>query len=351
MKSKAESTWGMLDALVVLAMMFSLFVSGATGQTLGAVCPGWSVTNDVRMAIDLNRDGKADLAAFDNPDSFNKSALWAAINNGDGTFSVKKNIADLDPLNVGDPTKHIRTLVDLTGRHNPDVVIFGDAGVWTVLAKGDGTYYLPHLFDNFGVQQGWDPSKHVRILADLNHDGYPDIIAFGDDGVWTALGKGDGTFTTPRPAMANQNFGVKQGWSPAKHVRLLADLDNDGFPDIVGFGDQGVWTAMSKRDGTFADAKLVIPTNFGSDQGWTPTKHVRMTAILNNVGFADIIAFGDQGVWTALSNGDGTFQTPKLVLANFGVAQGWDPSKHVRLMADLNHDGKDDIVAFGDAGV
>jgi hypothetical protein len=38
--------------------------------------------------------------------------------------------------------------------------------------------------------------RDVRILADLNHDGYPDIIGFGDDGVWTALGKGDGTFQT-----------------------------------------------------------------------------------------------------------------------------------------------------------
>ncbi len=379
MKSNAKSAWGTFDVSIILAMMLSLFVYCAAGQTLGAICPGWSVTNDVRMAIDLNRDGKADLAAFDNSDNYNHSALWTAINNGDGTFSVQKALPDLDAANAGDPTKHIRMLVDLNGDHIPDIVIFGDAGVWTSLSQqnpivappvsavertvphgGASPFEPPTVFGtpnlvlpNFGVAQGWDPSKHLRIVADVNHDGYPDIIGFGDDGIWVSLGKGDGTFGTPQPALANQNFGVQQGWSVTNDVRLLADLKNDGFLDIVGFGYQGVWTAMNKRDGTgtFADPNLVLPNFFGSQQGWTPAKHVRLTAVLNNVGLADIIAFGDQGVWTALGNGDGTFQTPKLVLANFGVAQGWDPAKHVRLMADLNNDGRDDIVAFGDAGV
>ncbi|MGO8795087.1 MAG: FG-GAP repeat domain-containing protein [Candidatus Sulfotelmatobacter sp.] len=361
---------------MILTMMFSLLVGSAVGQNLGAVCPGWSVTNDVRMAIDLNRDGKADLAAFDNADKFNNhSALWTAINTGSGVFNVQKALQNLDAANAGDPTKHVRMLVDLNGDHVPDIVIFGDAGVWTSLsqqnprvspqvtaatpANGINPVPVPTVFatptlvlPNFGVQQGWDPQKHVRLVVDVNHDGYADIVGFGDAGVWVALGNGDGTFQTPN--LVVPNFGANQGWSPAKHVRLLADLNHDGYPDIVAFGDQGVFTAMNKgdRSGTFNSVQAgLTPQNFGSNQGWSVAKHVRLTAVLNTVGYADIIGFGDQGVWTALGNGDGTFQAPKLVLANFGVAQGWDPAKHVRLMADLNHNGRDDIVAFGDAGV
>src|SRR5208282_1541975 len=135
MKSNTKSTWGIFDILMILAMMFSLFVSRATAQNLGAVCPGWSVTSDVRLAIDLNRDGKADLAAFDNSDNYNHSALWTAINTGSGIFSVQKALPDLDAANAGDPTKHIRMLVDLNGDHVPDIVIFGDAGVWTSLSQ------------------------------------------------------------------------------------------------------------------------------------------------------------------------------------------------------------------------
>src|SRR6266849_822297 len=86
-------------------------------------------------------------------------------------------------------------------------------------------------------------------------------------------------------------------------------------------------------------------------RGWRVDREVRLMADINGDGRADIVAFGDAGVWTALSNGDGTFAPPGLVLGDFGSNQGWDPSKHVRLMADINGDGKADIVAFGDAGV
>lgn len=361
MRCNRKSTGRVLDILA-LAMMFTVFARPAIGEKKGvpaetpppAPCAGWNVNYDVRTAIDVNLDGKADLAAFDNGDyAPSHSALWTAMNNGDGTFSVGKTIPNLDEANSGTPTKHLRMLVDLNGDHIPDVVIFGDAGVWTALAKGDGTYLPLQLGINyFGVQQGWDPARDVLLVVDLNHDGYADIIGFGKDGVWTVIGNGKGMFGTPTPALQKQNFGADQGWTPTKHVRLVADIEHSGFPDIVAFGDQGVWTARSNRDkqGTFANPNLV-KQNFGSNQGWTPTKHVRLTAVLNNVGYADIIGFGDEGVWTALSNGDGTFQDPRLVMANFGVAQGWDPAKHVRLMADINNDGKDDIVAFGDQGV
>jgi hypothetical protein len=47
-------------------------------------------------------------------------------------------------------------------------------------------------------------------------------------------------------------------------------------------------------------------------------KHPRFLADLTGNGRADIVGFGDAGVWTALSNGDGTFQEPHFVVANFG---------------------------------
>ena len=39
-----------------------------------------------------------------------------------------------------------------------------------------------------------------RFLADITGDGRADIVGFGDTGVWTALGNGDGTFQPPRVA-------------------------------------------------------------------------------------------------------------------------------------------------------
>ena len=41
-------------------------------------------------------------------------------------------------------------------------------------------------------------------------------------------------------------------------------------------------------------------------------------------GRADIVGFGDAGVWVALNNGNGTFAAPKLAVDNFGyTAGGW----------------------------
>jgi hypothetical protein len=39
------------------------------------------------------------------------------------------------------------------------------------------------------------------------------------------------------------------------------------------------------------------------------------------------------------------------VLADFDPALGWDGTKHLRIMGDLNGDGRADIIGFGDAGV
>ena len=40
---------------------------------------------------------------------------------------------------------------------------------------------------------GFDPTnRHPRFLADLTGDRRADIVGFGDDGVYVALGNGDG---------------------------------------------------------------------------------------------------------------------------------------------------------------
>jgi hypothetical protein len=87
-----------------------------------------------------------------------------------------------------------------------------------------------------------------------------DIIGFGNDGVFTALGNGDGTFKNFRLVL--NNFGFNHGWRVEKHPRFVVDINGDNHADIVGFGDAGVWTALSNRNGTFQESRLVL-NNFG----------------------------------------------------------------------------------------
>ena len=70
---------------------------------------------------------------------------------------------------------------------------------------------------------------------------------------------------------------------------------------------------------------------------WTP-ENPRFLADLTGDGRADIVGFGDSGVWVALNNGDGTFQPPNQVLAHMGLTQGWRVEAHPRFLADLTGD-------------
>ena len=296
------------------------------------------------MCADLNGDGRADIIGFGD------DGAWTALSNGDGAFAVARFVLANLGFNQGWRTEqHPRFAADLTGDGRADIIGFGNDGVWTALNNGDGTFGEAHfVIADLGVNQGWTVDDHPRFLADITGDGRADIVAFGNDGVWTALSNGDGSFQAPQLVLAGFNF--NQGWRGAKHARLLADLTGNGRADIVGFGDDGVWTALSNGDGTFTEAHFVI-ANLGFNQGWRPDQHPRLAADLTGDGRADIVAFGNDGVWTAVSNGDGSFAGANFVLAGFNINQGWTVDLHPRFVMDLNGDGRADIVGFGNDGV
>ncbi len=308
---------------------------------------GWRVDMHPRFVVDLIGDGLADIVGFGD------AGVWTALGNGDGTFQEPKYVlANFGYQQGWRVDKHPRFLAHLTSSGFADIVGFGDAGVWTALGNGDGTFQdAKFVLANFGYDAGgWRVDRHPRFLANLTSSGFADIVGFGDAGVWTALGNGDGTFQEGKFVLANFGYDAG-GWRVDKHPRFLANLTGSGFADIVGFGDAGVWTALGNGDGTFQDGKFVL-ANFGYDAGgWRVDEHPRLLANLTSSGFADIVGFGFAGVWTALSNGDGTFQDGKFVLANFGYQQGWRVDRHPRLVASLTKTNPAEIVGFGDAGV
>ena len=245
------------------------------------------------------------------------------------------------------------SLADISGDGRADIVGFGDDGVWTALAKPNGTFADPQfVLADFGFEAGgWRVDKHPRFLADLRGNGRCDIVGFGDAGVYVALSNGDGSFGPVQFVVPD--FGYEAGgWRVDKHPRFLADLTGNGHADIVGFGDAGVYVALGNGDGTFGPVQFVLG-DFGFEAGgWRVDKHPRFLADITGDGRADIVGFGDDGVWVALGNGDGTFQSPRLVIDDFGFdAGGWRVDKHPRFVADITGDGRADIVGFGDDGV
>ena len=310
---------------------------------------GWRVEQHPRFLADLTGDGRADIVGFGN------AGVWVSLNNGNGSFQAAQKVIGNFGFNAGGwrVDRHPRFLADLTGDGRADIVGFGNAGVWASLNNGNGTFQSAQMvIGNFGYDAGgWRVEQHPRFLADLTGDGRADIVGFGDAGVWVSLNNGNGTFQAPQ--MVVGNFGYSAGgWRVGQHPRFLADLTGDGRADIIGFGGGGVWVSLNNGNGTFQAPKMVVG-NFGYNAGgWRVDMHPRFVADLTGDGRSDIVGFGNAGVWVSLNNGDGTFQAPQMVVGNFGYdAGGWRVDRHPRYLADLTGDRRADIVGFGEAGV
>ncbi|MFC5835505.1 S8 family serine peptidase [Nonomuraea insulae] len=309
---------------------------------------GWRVERHPRFLADLTGDGRADIVGFGD------GGVWVSRNNGNATFQALQLVVGNFGYEAGGwrVERHPRFLADLTGDRRADIVGFGDGGVWVSLNNGNGTFQaLQLVVGNFGYEAGgWRVERHPRFLADLTGDRRADIVGFGDGGVWVSRNNGNGTFQAPQLAVGN--FGYEAGgWRIERHPRYLADLTGDGRADIVGFGDGGVWVSLNNGNGTFQAPQLAV-ANFGYEAGgWRVERHPRFLADLSGDGRADIVGFGDGGVWVSLNNGNGTFQAPQLAVGNFGYeAGGWRVERHPRFVADLTGDSQADLLGFGDAG-
>ncbi|MFE5901863.1 FG-GAP-like repeat-containing protein [Streptomyces sp. NPDC056488] len=282
----------------------------------------------------------------------------------DGTFTPAGGEPALKAFGHGEQAggwladKHPRFLVDTTGDGRLDLVGCHDDGVRISLQDEEGTFApladepVLRAFGHGEEAGGWLVDKHPRFLVDTTGDGRLDLVGCHDDGVWISLQDEEGTFAEPLYVL--DDFGVDQGWSSTgEHPRFLVATTNDGAVDVVGFGPQGVVVSRGRGDGTFEPSKLVL-NDFGTHQGWTGRKHLRLLADVTGDGTPDIVGFGDEGVWVAHNLGDGRFEQAQLVCRGFGYdddAGAWRVDHHPRFLADVTGDGRVDIVGFGGPGV
>ena len=193
------------------------------------------------------------------------------------------------------------------------------------------------------------PGTYPRVLADVNGDGIPDIVGFTSTGVLVALGLKGGGFG---PATYwSTSYGQNNGWTDNNtYPRMMADVNGDGKADIVGFGNNGVYVSLST--GSSFAAPVLWSTGYGHNGGWTDNNaYPRILADVNGDGKADIVGFGYSGVYVSLSTGSG-FTAPAVWYTGFTYKDTWtDNNTAPRMMADVNGDGKADIVGFGYDGV
>jgi hypothetical protein len=235
----------------------------------------------------------------------------------------------------GDPSQV--AVADVNDDGKPDVVVdYADPDFVSVLLNnGDGTFQAPRDYavgafqaGNNSALGGLPDDKREMVIADFNGDGIPDIavLNYQSDDVSLLLGRGDGTFEPQRV--------IGLGSLADPFALAAGDLNNDGIPDLVvasstGGPAQPGEVLLGRGDGTFEPP---IPFAIPSDPGF-PTNAVQI-ADLNHDGKNDLVYEGYQ-TYVLLGNGDGSFGPATSI--GFGVQGGI-------AVADLNGDGNPDII-------
>jgi hypothetical protein len=172
---------------------------------------------------DVNGDGKLDLVSNSGGDQLNQ--LSVMLGNGEGSFQAAKTYTT--PSNI-----NYVALADIRGVGKPDILTLnwgngvGSVDAW--FGNGDGTFQTPTnaVYTNSSFE------LNGLAVADLNGDGKVDLVVsvggLGDELI-VLPGNGDGTFQSP----------VTYGTGAT--VPAIADLNHDGRPDI------GVADTMNSR--------------------------------------------------------------------------------------------------------
>ena len=192
-------------------------------------------------AVDLNHDGKPDLAVANSGSPLNgvgPGLVSVLLNNGDGTFASKVDyVTSQNPVSVVAGDFHGDGKLDLALATNLD--IYGRISVLD--GNGDGTFQ-----SNVDYEGGFGLSP--LIAADFNGDGKPDLAVVSNlnDTVFLLTGIQGGSFTSQGTygtgrdpiAVAAGSFGLK----PAAVVG-----SNDLVVANAGSGTISVFLNMQRR--------------------------------------------------------------------------------------------------------
>jgi hypothetical protein len=209
--------------------------------TLPETRPGRIMPGRALLVGDLNHDGHLDLVA-----AFQRWGIYVYYGDGRGNFSggavaMAAPSSEFQSLALGDVNKDRRPDLVINGTffgqdqpNGPDVYLGDGRGGWT--ASSDGLKVLK--FASTGV-----------ALGDLDGDGNPDIVAAGnvtgeiENGLFWFRGDGKGGWRLVTES------GLPRSGLSLVHSVTLADVDHDGLPEIIVLSgvNRGAITMWKRR--------------------------------------------------------------------------------------------------------
>lgn len=263
---------------------------------------------------DLNADGNLDIVLA-------KGRHWPLVNrvlfgDGRGEFPITHDLGEASDRS------YAGRLVDIDDDGDLDVVISNDRPDPKLVYLNDGTGHF-ETGSTYGHPE-W-PTRNASV-ADLNGDGLPDIIVANRGRVanYVCLNEGEGKFDTDCIAFSHESA----------TTIAPADFDDDGLADLAVPHRDGGQSYVYLNDGKAGFSNLRrIP--FGP-----PDAAIRMAEVadLDEDGLPDIVAIDQRrGVAIYFGEPENTFSSAVPIgdraAMPYAIAAG-----------DLNSDGKTDIV-------
>ncbi len=245
------------DAKFAVGTANAAIVYGRFGEAVRTVVPfGAAYTAGVRVATaDLNGDGTPELIAATGPGVVN------AVNVYDGRTGAQ--VAFLQPFE-GDFTGGLNLAVgDLTGDGRPDLVVTPDLSGGPVVAIFDGAALVRGQAVQINRFYGLDdPAFRGGLRAavgDLNGDGTPDLAVAAGFGGGPRVALFDGRSLRGTPAKLTGDFFAYESSVRNGAFLAIADLNGDGFGELVAGGGPGGAPRVTAFDGRSLVAGLATP--------------------------------------------------------------------------------------------
>jgi hypothetical protein len=323
--------------------------SGNSSGTVNIITtPGINATglvvNNSNVIADFNGDGEPDYIYSDSNGSAHEQVSSA---NG---YSYTDGALVVSPLGGSTSPLQVILAADFNGDGKQDLLLqyggyekgtgqnatFIPATFGIALGKGDGTFVVPSVLNSYTY------SLENFIVADLNKDGKPDVVAHasfctpsnvlgeptclgGSTANWVVafLGRGDGTF---QAGMSTETEVAGDGEALA-----VGDVTGDGIPDLIVSGDSGLSVWQGSGSGSFFEAQLITKTSPGAP----------VIGDFNGDGANDIATSNGSEVTILVNDGKGNFPASLAEL----VPNSSGSSIHA---VDINRDGLTDLVMLSE---